>query len=334
MKKVLAAMAVAGVLFAATPCWGAVVIKIGSVAPARSPWGKALEEVAREWERISNGEVEVRVFADGAAGSELDMIRKIRTGTLQGGVFTNMGLAKIERSALALNMPFLFDSLEEFNAVFEGVKASLERNIESKGFKVILWTQAGWVRFFGKSVIVYPDDLRKQKISVTNDEHEFEQLWKRMGFQVVPGDIKDLMVQLQSGMATAAYLPALLAASAQYFPLVPHMLALPLSPLIGGLILSDKAWERVPERFRQPMLETVSKTAEALIRETAELEAEAMKMMRENGLTVHEPPPDALEKWREGAARSIEDMVGKAFPRDIYDEIMSRIEEYRKSRGK
>jgi hypothetical protein len=27
-------------------------------------------------------------------------------------------------------------------------------------------------------------------------------------------------------------------------------------------------------------------------------------------------------------------MVGKAFPRDIYDEIMARIEEYRKSRGK
>ncbi|MCK7461674.1 MAG: hypothetical protein MZU84_06240 [Sphingobacterium sp.] len=32
-----------------------MVIKIGSIAPARSPWDKALEQVARDWERISNG---------------------------------------------------------------------------------------------------------------------------------------------------------------------------------------------------------------------------------------------------------------------------------------
>jgi TRAP-type transport system periplasmic protein len=334
MKKMLAIMAAAWIAFSAAPDLGAVVIRIGSVAPERSPWGKALEEVAREWERISEGAVQVKIHGGGAAGSELNMIRMIRIGNLQGGVFTNMGLAKIERSVLALNMPFLFDSLEEFNAVFEAVKPALEKNIESMGYKVVLWTQAGWVNFFAKNKIVYPDDLRKHKVSITNDEPELEQLWKRMGFQVVPGDMKDLMVQLQSGMATAAYLPAVLAASAQYFAVVPHMLDLPLSPLLGGLILSDKAWESVPAQYRQPMIEAADKAARKLILETIELEQEAVKMMIDNGLTVHEAPPDALEKWREGAARTVEDMVGKAFPRDIYDEIMARIEEYRKSRGK
>ena len=335
MRRMLAVLAVILTAIAGVPnLRAATVIKIGSVAPERSPWGKALEEVAREWERISNGAVQVRIYPGGIAGSELDMIRKMRLGVLQGGVFSNMGLAKIERSALALNMPFLFDSLEEFDAVFERVKPALEKAVESKGFKVVLWTQAGWVNFFAKGQVVYPDDLKKYKISVTSDEPELEQLWKKMGFQVVPGDMKDLMVQLQSGMVTAAYLPALLAASGQYFAVTPHMLDLPLSPLVGGLILSDKAWGSIPAEFRQPMMEAVAKAARELTRETADLEAEAVKMMKDNGLIVHEPPPDALAKWREGAARSIDDLVGKAFPRDIYDEITANIEEFRKSRGK
>lgn len=335
MKKTLAVMAVlSAALWAAPDLAGATVIKIGSVAPARSPWGKALEDVAREWERISNGAVQVKIYPGGIAGSELDMIRKMRLGVLQGGVFSNMGLAKVERSALALTMPFLFDSLDEFDAVFERVKPALEKAVESKGFKVVLWTQAGWVNFFAKGQVAYPDDLKKYKVSVTSDEPELEQFWKKMGFQVVPGDMKDLMVQLQSGMVTAAYLPALLAASGQYFAVTPHMLNLPLSPLIGGLILNDKAWAGIPAEFREPMMEAAAKVARELTRETADLEAEAVKMMKDNGLIVHEPPPDALAKWREGAARSIDDLVGKAFPRDIFDEITAFIGEFRKSRGK
>lgn len=334
MRKILAVITVLAIACSAAADVRSVVIRIGSVAPARSPWDKALEDVAREWERISNGAVQVKIYPGGIAGSELDMVRKMRLGVLQGGVFTNLGLAKIERSALALNMPFVFESLEEFDAVFEGVKPSLEKAVESKGFKVILWTHAGWVNFFAKEPVVYPDDLRKHKVSVPSDEPELEQVWKRMGYQVVPGDLKDLMVQLQSGMVTCAYLPALLAASGQYFALVPHMLDLPLSPLVGGLILSDKAWASIPSEFRQPMLEAADKAARELIRESIDLEQEALEMMKDNGLIVHEAPPGALEKWREGAARSIEDMTGKAFPREIYDEIMTHVGEFRKTRDK
>jgi len=334
MRRTLAVLAVILTATAAAPlARAATVIKIGSVAPERSPWGKALEEVAREWERISNGAVQVRIYPGGIAGSELDMVRKMRLGILQGGVFSNMGLAKIERSALALNMPFLFDSLEEFDAVFERVKPALEKAVESKGFKVILWTQAGWVNFFAKDKVVYPDDLKRHKISVTSDEPELEQLWKKMGFQVVPGHMKDLMVQLQSGMVTAAYLPALLAASGQYFAITSHMLDLPLSPLVGGLLLSDRAWQSIPAELHGPMLEAVAKAARELARETADLESEAVAMMKDNGLIVHEPPPDAMAKWREAAALSIGELVGKIFPRDIFDGITAHIREYRETRG-
>ena len=192
---------------------GPVVIKIGSIAPSRSPWDKALERVARDWERISNGTVQVRIYPGGIAGSEQDMIRKIRLGTLQGGVFSNMGLAKIDGSVTAITIPFLFHSREEFNVVFDRMKPSFEKMIEGKGFKVMLWTLAGWVNFFTKKEVIDPDDLKKLKIAVTADFPEIEQLWRKMGYEVVPGGLNDLMIQLQSGAVSAAYLPARLCRS-------------------------------------------------------------------------------------------------------------------------
>ena len=310
-----------------------VVIKIASIAPARSPWGKALEAVARDWERISNGTIQVRIFADNVAGSEQDMIRKIRMGTIQGGVFSNMGLAKIESSITAISIPFLFHSREEFNVVFDRMKPIFEEMLEKKGFKPILWTLAGWVNFFTKKEVIDPDGLKKLKVSVTADFAEVEQVWKKMGYEVVPGDMNDLMIQLQSGAVSAIYLPALVAGSGQFFALVPHMLSPSLAPLIGGLLLSEKAWASIPEELHQPMLEAVTGAARGLYEETMTLEADAVKMMMDNGLKVHDPPAADLAKWREAAGLAVQDLIGPVFSKEIYDRILAYVQEYRKSRG-
>jgi TRAP-type C4-dicarboxylate transport system substrate-binding protein len=337
IKKLIAALAVLALAASNAPAApasaGAVVIKIGSIAPERSPWGKALESVARDWERISNGTIQVRIYPGGIAGSEQDMIRKMRMGTLQGGVFSNMGLAKIESSITAISIPFLFHSREEFNVVFDRMKPVFERMLEKKGFKTMLWTLAGWVNFFTKKEVIDPDGLKKLKVSVTADFPEIEQVWKKMGYEVVPGDMNDLMIQLQSGAVSAIYLPALLAGSGQFFALVPHMLSPTLAPLVGGLLLSDKAWASIPADLHQPLLEAVAAAARGLYEETMNLEADAVKMMKDNGLKVHDPPADALAKWREAAGLAVQDLIGPVFSIEIYDQILEYIQEYRKTRG-
>ncbi|HPW17118.1 MAG TPA: TRAP transporter substrate-binding protein DctP [Candidatus Aminicenantes bacterium] len=312
----------------------AVVLKIASIAPERSPWGKALEKVAAEWERLSNGAVRVRIFPGAIAGNEQDMIRKMRLGVLQGGVFSSMGLAKVDPSLTVLSIPFLFRSREEFNSVFERVTPTLEKTIEGKGFHVVLWTLAGWVNFFTKGPVVDPDDLKKFKMSVTADFPDIEQVWKRMGFEVVTGEEKTLLIQLQSGAASGAYLPPLLAASGQYFPLVPHMFGPSLAPLVGGLLLSGRAWASLPAELHQPFLEAVVSAARGLYDETMALEADAVKMMKENGLVVHDAPPDMLAKWYETADRAVDKLIGPVFSKELYDRVVGYVQEYRKDRGR
>jgi TRAP-type C4-dicarboxylate transport system substrate-binding protein len=309
------------------------VIKIASIAPGRSPWDKALQQVANDWERLSNGTVQVKIYPGSIAGGEQDVIRKMRLGVVQGGVFSNMGMAKIDHSLTVLCIPFLFHTRDEFNAVFERMKPTFEKIIEDKGFKVVLWTLAGWVNFFSKSQVVDPDDLKKLKISVTADFPEVEQVWKHMGYEVVTGNDNDLMIQLQSGAVTALYLPALVAGSGQFFALAPHMFSPSLAPLVGGLLLSDKAWASIPAELHQPFLEAVANAAKGLYDETVSLEADAVKMMKDNGLVVHDPPAAALVKWREAADQAVSGLLGTVFSKEIYDQITGYVQQYRKSHG-
>jgi len=348
IKRLSAALAVAGLVApalllapwrasgapAGASSSGALVIKIASIAPVRSPWDKALQKVANEWERLSNGAVQVRIFPGGTAGSEQDMIRKMRLGTIQGGVFSTMGLAKVDNAMTVLCIPFLFHSREEFNAVFERMKPAFEKSIQERGFRTIMWTLAGWVNFFSKKPVITPDDLKALKISVTSDFPEIEQVWRRMGYEAVSCDSGDLMIQLQSGAVTALYLPALVAGAGQYFALAPHMLTASLAPLVGGLIFSEKAWASIPADLRQPFLDAVAGAAEGLYEETMGLEADAVKMMKDNGLITHDATEAALVKWRQAADQAVSQLLGPVFSKEIYDQITGYLREYRKAHGR
>lgn len=328
LAVLLFGLAAAGVAAAGQP--DTVRIKIGSQAPDRSPWGRALNEVAAEWSKLSGGRILVEIYPGAIAGNELDQIRKMRIGTLQGAVFSNVGLNIIERSVFVLSTPFLFTAQEEFECVFDKMKPGFERQIEDKGYKVLLWTLAGWTHFFARDKVIFPEDLKKHKVAISGSDPEMEQAWKEMGFHVVPMDVKDLMVGLQTGMVTATYMPTLIAGSGQYFALMRHMLPLKLAPLIGGLLLSERVWDSIPETFRGPMAEAVDRVSRRLYEETRRLEEDALKAMVDNGLIIDDVPADALDSWREFAARGMGALVGRAFPREKYDQAVAHLAELRK----
>jgi TRAP-type C4-dicarboxylate transport system substrate-binding protein len=307
----------------------AQVIKIGSVAPDRSPWNDALKEIAREWEAISQGQVKLKIYPGGIAGSEDDMIRKMKVGTLGGAVLTNIGLTKIYPDAFVLSTPFVFHSEKEMAFVMERLNPIFEKEIKEKGFKVIIWTMSGWVNFFSKNPVLYPQDLKKQKLAFSTGEPAMEQAWKKSGYNIVPSDLKDLMMALQSGMVDAFYLPPLLAAAGQYFPLAPHMCSLKIAPLVGGMVIMDKIWDRIPENYKQPMMEVVKRLSAKLAVETDALEIKALDSMKKNGLVIHEAPADSLPKWKEAAAKGMDELVGKVFRKEIYEKMLQLLQEYR-----
>jgi TRAP-type transport system periplasmic protein len=312
----------------------AAVIKIGSIAPGRSIWDTALNELALEWEKITGGEVQIKIYPGGVVGGEPDMLTKMRLGTLGGAIFTNMGMADIYSDTTVLITPFLMNSDQEFNYVFDRLKPDFEKHIEAKGFKVIFWTLIGWDYFFSKNMVIYPEDMKKEKLSYTTSGPEMGHAWKKMGYQLVPNDLRDLLMALQSGINTAFYLPPLVAGSGQFFALAPHMLNLRLAPVIGSLVVTEKVWNGIPERFREPMMKALVKITDRLYQQTIDLDKEALKTMSDNGLIIHEPPADALGRWRAVAALGMDEIVGKAFSKDIYDRFIAILQEYRQKFGK
>src|ERR1700755_2756533 len=85
-------------------------LRIGTVAPRGSTWGKALAA----WEKIvvekTQGEVSLQVYYNAIQGDERTMVSKLRTGQLDGAALSSVGLSNVFYDVMVLQLPGVSNS--------------------------------------------------------------------------------------------------------------------------------------------------------------------------------------------------------------------------------
>jgi TRAP-type C4-dicarboxylate transport system substrate-binding protein len=309
------------------------VIKLGSLAPADSPWDKALLKIALEWQTISRGRVTLKVYSGGIAGDEPDMIRKMRINQLQAAAMTGSGLGKIHPNLLVYQLPFMARDDEELQYLFDRLRPRLEKEIQEKGFVLLAFTRSGWLRFFSKTKMLTPEDMAKLKFFVMEGSPEVDQAWKEMGFHIVPLPANDAFAGLQSGMVDVFTASPLTAAALQWFALAPNMTDFNWSPLTGALVITSQAWRRIPAELRSELQKAAEGALEGLTGEVEKVEAQAIEIMKKNGLIIHKVTPAQLEQWQKLVENGLKILLDNPISADIYEEARGILEEYRRAHG-
>jgi TRAP-type C4-dicarboxylate transport system substrate-binding protein len=302
---------------------------VGSPAPENSPWGRALNRVAAEWEEISDGQVQVQMFHNSVAGTEADMARKMRIGQLQAVVMTMTGLSNFSDKSMTLSMPLLIRTQDEYEYVFEQVREELEADIREEGFHVMAWSFSGWTYFFAKDELRAPADLRNARLAASPEEMELVRVYQLMGYQPIPLPYSERLGGLRTGMANAYLTVPILAAGFQWFGATPYMTNLPISPAPAAVLMSDRADRRLPEDLRNELFGAISRATAGLDEEIRELERTSIDTMVEYGLTIVEPTPAEHERWITELESSYDVALGLIFDEAFYRRIVSLLEEYR-----
>ena len=311
-----------------------VRINLGTLAPRGSLYHQSLQAMAEAWRKTPGGGVRLVIYPDGTQGGEADMVRLMRVGSLQAGLLTAVGLSDIEPAVSGLqNIPMLFRSLEEFERVNERLRPTLEKRLADKGFIVLFWVDAGWVRYFSKEPILTPDDLRRMKIFVWSGSPDQVSIMRRAGFTPVPLETSDILPGLQTGLINCAPLPPIFALAAQVDMRAPHMLNLNWAPLVGACVVKKETWDKVPVGVRETLLAAATSAGKEILANSHKESADAVAAMQKRGLTVHEPNPQVVEQWRTEAEKTYPDIRGRIVPAEVFDQVQHELQEYRASGG-
>jgi TRAP-type C4-dicarboxylate transport system substrate-binding protein len=309
-------------------------LRIGTLAPKNSLYHRQLMEVGEAW-RTANGGGKYLIYPDGRQGGEVDMVRRMRIGQLQAGLLSVAGLREIEPSISALqNMPLMFRSWEEVDYVREKMRAGMEKKFLDKGFVILAWGDAGWVRFFSKQAAVRPGDFRGMKFFTWGGETEQQEIMKSLGYTPVPLEVTDILPGIQTGMINAVPSTPYFALATQIYNSAPNMLDLNWAPIVGALVITRKAWdEMTPET--QAAVRKIGTEAGARIRTQARLEVnEAVEAMKKRGLSVNKPDAEQMKEWQKLADTLYPRIRGKMVPAETFDEVVSLLKTYRAGKAK
>lgn len=310
----------------------AVTIRLGTILPSGTPQHLMLQELGERWRKDSDGAVKLTLFPDGRLGGEAEMVKKIRIKQINAGLFTVVGLSEIDPGVTGLQlMPLTFRTWAEVDYVREKLRPILEARLRAKGFEVLCWGDAGWVRFFSKAEVLTPDDVRKTKLFTWAGDELHIATMKATGFRPVPLETSDLLLGLNTDLINAAPLPPLTALAGQLYGPAPHMLEVNWVPIVGAAIVRTDIWEKIPAPQRARLRAAADETGEKLRTRGRLEDTEAVRVMAQRGLKVHTLTPAAAAEWQTLAADLTQRMRGTRVPVEIFDAVQKHLAEFRAS---
>jgi TRAP-type C4-dicarboxylate transport system substrate-binding protein len=300
------------------------------LVPKNSLYHRQLIDIADSWRTAQGTGARYVVFPDGAQGGEAEMARRMRIGQLQGALLSVVGLREIEPSIAALQaMPLLFRNWEEVDYVREKMRPAMEKKFMDKGFVVLAWGDAGWVRFFSKEAALRPDDFKRMKFFAWGSEPDQQNIMKSLGYTPVPLETTDILPAIQTGMINVVPSTPYFALATQVYNSAPHMLEINWAPIVGALVVTRKAWEGMSPEV-QKAVRAASDKAGAEIRTKARQEVEeAVDAMKKRGLTVNKPNAAQMKEWNDLAEKLYPRIRGTMVPTETFDEVMAHLKTFR-----
>jgi tripartite ATP-independent transporter DctP family solute receptor len=263
------------------------VMRISVSTAQNSHQGVAIDTLAKEVEKRTNGRYKIQAFYGGALGAEREATEAVQLGT-QELTWTSTGpIPNFVPEVKIFDVPFLFRDYSHARAVLDGpIGQDMLKKFESKGFKALAWGENGFRHMTNnKRAVVNPEDLRGLKLrTMENPVHI--QAYKGFGIIPTPMAFTEVFSALQQGTVDGQENP-LSVITANKFEQVQKHLTLTGHVYSPGVFLMNKGvFDKLSAADKQAFLDAAKVAVQANRDRVDQDEKTAVNDLRSKGMQV------------------------------------------------
>lgn len=300
----------------------AQTIKVATLAPDGSAWMRELRAAAAEVKQGTSGRVEVKFFPGGVMGNDAVVLRKMRLGQLQGGVLTSSELSLVYKDAPVYSLPFLFEDWEQVDRVRATVDPLLAKGFEQHGLRMLGVSGVGFAYLMGDKPLRSRADVAGIRLWVPQNDEIAIRTFKMGGISPIPLPIGDVFTSLQTGLVdTVANTPSG-AIALQWHGKLKAMVDMPLTFVVGFLVVDDKAWKKLAPADQAVLAKAFADAAQRMDANVRRDDVSALAALRKQGLVVTTLEPAEAARWRAVGTRVTTEMEAE---KSISPEILAAV---------
>ncbi|NRA32993.1 MAG: TRAP transporter substrate-binding protein DctP [Polyangiaceae bacterium] len=237
---------------AATEVSAKTTLRIATLAPKASSWGKVVKVWRKAVIKKSGGALDLKVFYNAVQGRENAMVGKMKAGQLDGALLSTQGLSAINPDVRALALPGLILDWNSLEKVRKALTPAFKKAYEEKGYILYGWSDAGLMRGFSKGVkATKPSQLSGKRVVLFNDDAMSAQANSLIpGLVSVPLDPFETLPQIRSGNVNYVTVPAIAAEQLQWTPHLQYTYDRISGAATGGTLFKKAPLDALPADVR------------------------------------------------------------------------------------
>lgn len=303
-------------------------LKLGTLAPKDSAWGKVFGAWSKAIEEESGGALHLTWFFNGSKGDEIAMVGKMRSKELDGAAITATGLAQVWPHIQALQLPGLFADWAKLDAARDKVSPKFEAEFQKQGFMLLGRGDVGMAHIMSRGFPVRtPEDLKKAHAFYITGDPIGQKFLETVGAPSprslsVPAILPAVSART-AGAIDVINSPSIAAEQLGWAPHMDHVNTMPTSTSIGALVIFKETYDGLPPDARAVLERTGKNTGRLLTERIRALDTAAFGRIK-GSKTVVEPTESEKKAWAEVFAKVRGALKAENKLRaDVFDEVVA-----------
>ncbi len=289
-------------------------IKVGVLAPEGTGWAKNIKKMSTEIKDATGGNVEFKIYYGGSQGDEQDVLRKIRIGQLQGGIFTGKTLGEIAGDVRVIEIPFTFNhNREKALKTLQNMAPFFNKKFEEKKFKNLATFEIGQVYFVTQKKVQDLNAIKSLKIWTWDGDPIVGNMFEAMNLIGVPLALPDVLASLSTGVVEAAYAPPIGILALQWNTKIKYMVDFPVTYSVGAFVVADSAWSKISPADQKKVLEISKKYETEINKGNAKDNDDALAAMKSQKIEFVKFSDAEIKVAQGYRASMIKKLTGKLF---------------------
>ena len=250
----------------------------------------------RNVEAGTEGRIKVRMLVHGQLGSEEQIVAGLRRDRVHVGNLSAMVASTIVPETAILYAPFLFDSEEQADFVYDHFLTELFTALfAEQGLHLMRWNEIGFHHIYSVTPVLSPNDMRGRRFRVSASEAS-RLFAKAFAADVIPLGFGEIVHSLQTGLIEAGensvsmYVRTGTSGEAPHLTLTAHCFGM-------SVIVANKSWwDRLTESDREIMANAYPSVQESR-RVTREEAARDLQNAADFGIVPRRPDTAERTAW-------------------------------------
>src|SRR5690625_3988978 len=277
-----------------------IELKIGHIAPPEHSYTKGIEIFAEKVEERTDGRVTFEIFGDGQLGGEREIIEQVQLGSLDLTVATAGVVGSFVPELSVLEMPFLFNDVEEAYEVLDGeIGEELMAKIEEQGFKALgMWENGMRHIVNNKQPVHTPEDMASLKMRTVENDLYLE-TYRALGTDPTPIAFPETYTSLEQGVVDGQDLSLGVMVTTKMYEVQDYFTDTGIYYAAAPMFMNQDKFESLPEDVQEIFIEVGEEVTQEQRRINQDMEAEQLEYLEEQGVEIYVPTEKEMEAFRE-----------------------------------